>query len=120
MVVRLFKSLIGKSMAAYVDDMLVKSKEEEENVKNLANYFRIMKMYNLWINPKKCAFAVRGEKFLSYMVTRRGVEPILEKVKDILDMHPPKMQRLTSLLATLISVSSYPSVPTTTYHSLRL
>nr|GMC66524.1 uncharacterized protein LOC109189889 [Ipomoea batatas] len=43
MVVRLFKSLIGKSMAAFVDDMLVKSKEEEEHVKGLANCFRIMR-----------------------------------------------------------------------------
>nr|GMC63217.1 uncharacterized protein LOC109179160 [Ipomoea batatas] len=43
MVVRLFKSLIGKSMAAFVDDMLVKSKEEEEHVKGLADCFRIMR-----------------------------------------------------------------------------
>lgn len=97
--------MIGKFMAAYVDDMLVKSKEEREHVKDLPDYFSIMKKYNLRLNPNKCAFAVRGGKFLGYMVTRRGIEPNPEKVNSILDMQPPKnlkeMQRLIGRLAAL-------------------
>lgn len=84
MVTRLFKSLIGKSMAAYVDDMLVKSKEEEEHVKDLTDCFSIMRKYNLRLNAKKYAFAVRGGKFLGYMVTRHGIEPNPEKVNSCL------------------------------------
>ncbi|XP_031111906.1 uncharacterized protein LOC116015878 [Ipomoea triloba] len=105
MVGRLFRDLLGKSMAAYVDDMLVKSKDERTHAGDLASTFAIMEKYNLRLNPKKCAFAVRGGKFLGYMVTRKGIEPNPEKVKAILDMQPPgtlkELQRLTGRLAAL-------------------
>ncbi|XP_019195711.1 PREDICTED: uncharacterized protein LOC109189555 [Ipomoea nil] len=64
MVARLFQNLLGKSMAAYVDDMLVKSKEETKHAEDLADCFQVMLRYNLRLNPKKCAFAVQGGKFL--------------------------------------------------------
>lgn len=38
------------------------------------------------LNMKKCAFAVRGEKFLGHMVSQRGIKPNPKKVKAILDM----------------------------------
>ncbi|XP_019159880.1 PREDICTED: uncharacterized protein LOC109156477 [Ipomoea nil] len=92
-------------MAAYVDDMLVKSREETNHAEDLAGCFQVMLIYNLRLNPKKCAFAVQGGKFLGYMVTKRGIEPIPEKVQAIIDMQPPStvkdLQRLTGRLATL-------------------
>ncbi|XP_031124240.1 uncharacterized protein LOC116026954 [Ipomoea triloba] len=42
MVGRLFRDLLGKSMAAYVDDMLVKSKDEGTHARDLAATFAIM------------------------------------------------------------------------------
>ncbi|XP_019159714.1 PREDICTED: uncharacterized protein LOC109156332 [Ipomoea nil] len=105
MVARLFQHLLGKSMAAYVDDMLVKSQEEDKYAEDLADCFKVMMKYNLRLNPKKCAFAVQGGKFLGYMVTKRGIEPNPEKVQAIIDMQPPTtvrdLQRLTGRLAAL-------------------
>ncbi|XP_019181978.1 PREDICTED: uncharacterized protein LOC109177132 [Ipomoea nil] len=105
MVARLFQNLLGKSMAAYVDDMLVKSREEGKHAGDLADCFQVMIRYNLRLNPKKCAFAVQGGKFLGYMVTKRGIEPNPEKVQAIIDMQPPStvkdLQRLTGRLAAL-------------------
>ncbi|XP_019159717.1 PREDICTED: uncharacterized protein LOC109156335 [Ipomoea nil] len=40
MVARLFQHLLGKSMAAYVDDMLVKSREESKHAGDLADCFK--------------------------------------------------------------------------------
>ncbi|XP_019199956.1 PREDICTED: uncharacterized protein LOC109193556 [Ipomoea nil] len=92
-------------MAAYVDDMLVKSREEDKHAEDLADCFKVMIKYNLRLNPKKCAFAVQGGKFLGYMVTKRGIEPNPEKVQAIIDMQPPTtvrdLQRLTGRLAAL-------------------
>ncbi|XP_019191514.1 PREDICTED: uncharacterized protein LOC109186061 [Ipomoea nil] len=92
-------------MAAYVDDMLVKSREEDKHAEDLADCFKVMMKYNLRLNPKKCAFAVQGGKFLGYMVTKRGIEPNPEKVQAIIDMQPPTtvrdLQRLTGRLAAL-------------------
>ncbi|XP_019178351.1 PREDICTED: uncharacterized protein LOC109173565 [Ipomoea nil] len=110
MVARLFQDLLGKSMAAYVDDMLVKSREEAKHAEDLADCFQVMLRYNLQLNPKKCAFAVQGGKFLGYMVTKRGIEPNPEKVQAIIDMQPPStvkdLQRLTGRLAALSRILS--------------
>lgn len=105
MVAKLFGHLLGKNMEAYVDDMLVKSRVDSTHAEDLACCFEIMEKFNLRLNPKKCAFAVRGGKFLGYMVTQRGIEPNPEKVKDILNLQPPRnvkeVQGLTGRMAAL-------------------
>lgn len=55
-------------------------------MKDLTDCFSIMRRYKPRLNVKKCAFVVKGRKFLGYMVTRRGIEPNPEKVKVILGM----------------------------------
>ena len=70
----------------YVDDMLVKSKEEENHLDDLKETFDTLRQYNMKLNPAKCAFGVSFGKFLSFMVSQRGIEANLEKVKAILEM----------------------------------
>ena len=51
------------------------------------------------LNPSKCTFRVASEKFLGFMLSQRGIEANLEKVRAILDMTSPKtvkeVQKLT-------------------------
>ena len=54
--------------------MLVKCKTEEEHLENLSKCFDILRKYGMKLNPAKCAFGVKGGKFLGYMVTERGIE----------------------------------------------
>ncbi|CAH9082887.1 unnamed protein product [Cuscuta europaea] len=57
----LFKEVLGKIMEAYVDDILIKSKKKEaDHVQDMEQVFTIMEGANMRLNPKKCAFAVRG------------------------------------------------------------
>ena len=57
------------------------------------------------LNLAKCIFGVSLGKFLSFMVSQRGIEANPEKVKAILDMTSPRtikeMQRLMGRVATL-------------------
>ena len=57
------------------------------------------------LNPCKCAFGVTSGTFLGFMVSQRGIEANLEKVRAILDMTSPKtvkeVQKLTRRIATL-------------------
>ena len=41
------------------------------------------------LNPNKCVFGVESRKFLGYMVSRRGIEANLKKIKAILEMRSP-------------------------------
>ena len=51
----MFRSLIGKSMEVYVDDLLVKSKGEPDHLGHLAEAFGILKKFQMKLNPAKCA-----------------------------------------------------------------
>ena len=83
---KMFSKQIGRNMEMYVDDMLVKSKEEIAYLDNLKETFTTLKQYQMKLNPSKCAFGVASGKFLGFMVFQKGIEANPEKVRAILDM----------------------------------
>ena len=70
----MFSKQIGRNVEVYVDDMLVKSKEEENHLDDLKETFNTLKQYNMKQNQAKCAFGVSFGKFLDFMVSRRGIK----------------------------------------------
>ncbi|KAM2622310.1 hypothetical protein TB2_026945 [Malus domestica] len=101
----MFAEQIGKSMEVYVDDMLVKSKHANQHITNLSETFTILKRYRIRLNLNKCAFGVGSDKFLGFMISQRGIEANLEKIKVNLDMKEPvtskDIQSLTDKVAAL-------------------
>ena len=77
-------------MEVYVDNMLVKSKQEELHLDDLRETFETLRKYQMRLNQAKCVFGVSSSKFLGLMVSQRGIEANLEKVKAILDMTSPR------------------------------
>ena len=102
---RMFHDQIGRNVKVYVDDMLVKSKEENDHLDDLRETFETLRKYQMKLNPSKCAFGVYSGKFLGFMVSQRGIEANPDKIKAILEMQPPKttkeVQRLTGRVAAL-------------------
>ena len=74
MMARMFDPQLGKYIKVYIDDMVVKSKVESEYINNLRNIFEILRKHKLRLNATKCSFGIGSGKFLSYMVTHRGIE----------------------------------------------
>ena len=66
---KMFNKQIGRNMEVYVDDMLVKSKEELAHLDNLRETFTTLKQYQMKLNPSKCTFRVASEKFLGFMLS---------------------------------------------------
>ena len=60
---------IRRNIEVYVDDMLVKSKEEENHLDDLKETFNILRQYSMKLNPSKCAFRVSSGKFIDFMVS---------------------------------------------------
>ena len=85
----MFRPQIGRNVEVYVDDMLVKSQDEEIHLDNLQETFDTLRQYNIKLNPSKCAFGVSSGKFLGFMVSHRGIEANPDKIRAILDMKPP-------------------------------
>ena len=52
----MFRSQIERNVEVYVDDMLVKSLEEEKHLDDLQETFDTLRRYNMKLNPSKCTF----------------------------------------------------------------
>ena len=102
---RMFSHQIGRNVEVYVDDMLVKSKEEANYLDDLKETFSTLHKYNLKLNPTKCFFVVASGKFLGFMVSQRGIQANPDKVKVIIEVKSPKtlkeVQSLTGKVAGL-------------------
>ena len=86
----MFHPQIGRNVEVYVDDMLVKSQDEEIHLDNPQETFDTLRQYSMKLNPSKCAFGVSSGKFLGFMVSHRGIEANPDKIRAILDMKPPQ------------------------------
>ena len=101
----MFCPQIGRNVEVYVDNMLVKSQDEEIHLDDLQETFDTLWQYNMKLNPSKCAFGVSSGKFLGFLVSHRGIEANPNKIRAILDMKPPQnvkeVQSLTGRVAAL-------------------
>lgn len=64
----MFSEQLGKTMEVYIDDMLVKSLEEQDHITHLQECFERLNQHNMKLNPVKCRFAVASGEFLGYLV----------------------------------------------------
>ena len=65
----MFSHQIGRNVEVYVDDMLVKSKDEANHLDDLKETFNTLRKYNMKLNHAKCVFAVASGKFFELMVS---------------------------------------------------
>ena len=102
---KMFSKQIARNMEVYVDDMLVKSREELAHLDDLKETFTTLKQYQMKLNPAKYIFGVASGKFLGFMVSQRGIEANPEKVQAIINMTSPKtvkeVQKLIGWIAAL-------------------
>ncbi|GKV50679.1 hypothetical protein SLEP1_g57376 [Rubroshorea leprosula] len=105
MVTIVFHAQIGKNLEVYVDDIVVKSLKVEDHLADLDETFNNLRKNRMRLNPAKCIFGVEFGKFLGFMVSQRGIEVNLEKIRAIAEMEPPKsvkdIQRLIGRVAAL-------------------
>ena len=66
---QMFNKRIGRNVEVYVDDMLIKSKEEEDHLDDLKETFNTLRKYCMKLNLSKCVFGVSLGKFFWFMVS---------------------------------------------------
>ena len=101
----MFRNKIGHTVEVYIDDMVVKSKQESWHVEDLQGAFEVLQQHKLRLNAEKCIFGVGAGKFLGYLITNRGIEINLDQIDAVRRLNPlsnPKeVQKLTGMLAAL-------------------
>lgn len=99
------KKQLERNIEIYVDDILIKSVKFEDLVATLEVTFVTLCRPCLKLNPNKCIFSVRSERFLGYLITKRGIEADPKKVPSLQYTLSPKnitkVQRLVGRITTL-------------------
>ncbi|WJX23763.1 hypothetical protein P8452_12952 [Trifolium repens] len=111
----LFHDMMHKEIEVYVDDMIAKSRTEEEHVEYLLKLFQRLRKYRLRLNPNKCTFGVRSGKLLGFIISQKGIEVDPDKVKAIREMPAPKTEKkVRGFLGRLNYISRFISHMTAT------
>ena len=102
---KMFIGLMGTTIEAYIDDMVIKIRKAEDNLRDVNEVFKIFRKFQMKLNPLKCAFLVFSRQFLGHVVSIRGIEPSLTQVKTLSQIEEPKtvrdVQSLTGKVAAL-------------------
>ena len=100
-----FGDHIGRNVEAYVNDIVVKSKNTGDLVADLKIAFDCLRAKGVKLNPEKCIFGVPRGMLLGFIVSQRGIEPNPKKVEAIRWMGPIRdlkgVQRVMGCLAAL-------------------
>jgi hypothetical protein len=100
-----FKRQLNKNVEAYVDDVVVKTRNSSTLIDDLEETFASLCEYSWKLNPNKCVFSVPSGKLLGFIISQRGIEANPEKISAITSMKAPTsikdVQKLTGCMETL-------------------
>jgi hypothetical protein len=91
---------------AYVDDMVVKTKQSGTLLDDLKETFANLQRYRMKLNPEKCTFGVPAGQLLGYIVSQRGIEANPSKIKAIKALEPPTQLRDVQKFAGCLALLS--------------
>jgi hypothetical protein len=100
-----FGEHIGRTVEAYVDNIMVKTRKASDLLCDLETTFKCLRAKGVKLNPEKCVFGVPRGMLLGFIVSERGIEANPEKITAITNMGPIKdlkgVQRVMGCLAAL-------------------
>jgi hypothetical protein len=100
-----FKRQLNKNVEAYVDDVVVKTRNSSTLIDDLEETFTSLREYRWKLNPNKCIFGVPSGKLLGFIISHRGIKANPEKISTITSMKDPTcikdVQKLTGCMAAL-------------------
>jgi hypothetical protein len=84
-----FKKQLNKNVEAYVDDVVVKTRNSSTLIDDLEETFASLCEYHWKLNPNKCVFGVPSGKLLGFIISHRGIEANPEKISSITSTKAP-------------------------------
>ena len=113
-----FEPQLHRNLVAYMDDIVVKTKDKATLVRDLEETFGNLRKINLKLNPENCVFGVPSGKLIVFFVAQRRIEANLDKIRAIEQIEAPRqikdVRRPTSCVAAMsrfISKSAERALP---------
>jgi hypothetical protein len=88
--------LIRDIVEVYVDDIVVKTRESNSILENLAQVFDKLRAMCMKLNPEKCVFSISARKLLGFLVSHRGIEANTDKIRGI-EANPDKIRAIEAM-----------------------
>ena len=85
----MFQDKIERMVEVYIDDMVMKSKQEDRHIEDLQGTFEVLQQHKLRLNAEKCVFSVGAGKFLGYLIINRGIEINPDQIDAVNHLNPP-------------------------------
>jgi hypothetical protein len=103
-----FGEHIGRTVEAYVDDIVVKTRKASNLLSDLKVAFGCLRAKGVKLNPEKCVFGVPRGMLLGFIVTERGIEANPEKIAGITNMGPIKdLKGVQRVMGCLMALSHF-------------
>ena len=100
-----FADQLHRNVEAYVDDVVVKTKSQDQFITDQEETFNNLRKFHWKLNPTKCVFGVPSGKLLGFIISNRGIEANPDKINAIMAMDTPAtikdIQKLTGCMAAL-------------------
>lgn len=78
---RMFEDQLEKNIEVYMDDMVIKSVQLVDHIKDSKQMFNVIRNYGIRFHHTKCVFGVTIEKFIGYLISARGSRKIQIRYK---------------------------------------
>nr|GEW76778.1 reverse transcriptase domain-containing protein [Tanacetum cinerariifolium] len=96
---------VGVTYQRLVDDLVIKSRTEQEVIRDIKETFKTLREINMKLNLKKCTFGMTEGMFLGYKLNADGLKVCPDKVEVVLRLPSLKclkdVQRLYGKLASV-------------------
>jgi hypothetical protein len=103
-----FGEHIGRTVEAYVDDIVVKTRKASDLLSDLEVTFGCLRAKGVKLNPEKCVFRVPRGMLLGFIVSERGIKANSEKIAAITNMGPIKdLKGVQRVMGCLVALSRF-------------
>jgi hypothetical protein len=105
---RCLQGQIGRNVHAYVDDVVVKTKQSSTLLDDLKVTFANLRRYRMKLNLEKCTFGVPAGQLLGYIVSQQGIKanPLKIEAIEALDT-PTQLRDVQKFVGCLASLSRF-------------
>lgn len=87
--IQVLRSIIGKFLVVYFDDILIYSPSRELHLENLRSVCEILRKEKLYTNLKKCTFMTHQMIFLGFIISGEGMTIDPKNIKVIVSWPKP-------------------------------
>jgi hypothetical protein len=85
-----FMTELDKFVVVFIDDILIYSKNAEEQAEHLRIVLQRLRDHKLYAKFSKCEFRLESVKFLGHTISKDGISVDPSNVQEVMDWKPPK------------------------------